>query len=58
MADSESIATSPKPELQPPCPTCGNPMWLVRLSQFDDHRDLRTFQCQVCEFIESVVKFR
>jgi len=59
MAQSQSIPISPKHELQPPCPTCGNPMWLVRLSQFDDDRDLRTFKCQVCEFTESViVQFR
>ena len=59
MAQSQSIAHSQKPELQPPCPTCGNPMWLFRLSQFDDDHDLRTFKCQVCEHTEStIVQFK
>jgi hypothetical protein len=49
----------PKPELQPPCPTCGNPMWLIRLSKFDKDKDLRTFRCIVCDCIESsVVEFK
>ena len=44
--------------LRPPCPKCGAPMWLMRLSAFDAH-DLRTFKCQVCEHTESMaVKFR
>jgi hypothetical protein len=30
-------------------------MWLVRLSKFDDANDLRTFKCQVCEYVESTV---
>jgi hypothetical protein len=42
-------------ELQPPCPTCGNPMWLTRLSKFDDANDLRTFKCQVCEHVETTI---
>ena len=59
MDQSQSILESTRPELQPPCPTCCNPMWLVRLSKFDDDRDLRTFKCQVCERTESmVVKFK
>jgi hypothetical protein len=32
-----------------------NPMWLTRLSKFDDANDLRTFKCQVCEHIETIV---
>ena len=55
MGQQQSIPDSPKSELQPPCPTCGSPMWLVRLSKFDDASDLRTFKCQVCERIESTV---
>ena len=51
---TKAMAASPA-ELQPPCPTCGNPMWLARLSKFDDTHDLRTFKCQVCERVESVV---
>jgi hypothetical protein len=44
---------------QPPCTKCGNPMWLVRLSSFDDDHDLRTFKCQVCLHSETVtVKFK
>jgi hypothetical protein len=30
-------------------------MWLMRLAQVDDDRDLRTFKCQVCELTESVI---
>ena len=49
----------PERGLQPPCPTCGVPMWLIRLSKFDEDQDLRTFKCQVCERTESmVVKFK
>ena len=37
---------SPNPEksgvtLQPPCSTCGSPMWLIGLSRVDDKHDLR-----------------
>jgi hypothetical protein len=55
MAQSHVIPGSPKSELQPPCAKCGAPMWLVRLSKFDDAHDLRTFKCQVCEHIQSAV---
>ena len=41
--------------LQPLCPTCGVPMWLIRLSKFEADSDLRTFKCQVCEHTESTV---
>jgi formate dehydrogenase maturation protein FdhE len=59
MAQSQPVPESPQSELQPPCPTCGVPMWLVRLSKFDGEQDLRTFKCQVCEHTESmVVKFK
>ena len=41
------------PELQPPCPLCGNPMWLTRLTAYRDAEELRTFKCQVCDHTES-----
>jgi hypothetical protein len=41
------------PTFQPPCPKCGTPMWLMRLSKLDDTRDLRTFKCHVCEHTEN-----
>jgi len=55
---------SPIPEksgvtLQPPCSTCGSPMWLIGLSRVDDKHDLRTFKCQVCEHKKNlIVQFR
>ena len=56
-----TIPSSEKPgtTFQPPCPTCGVPMWLLRLSQFSDDSDLRTFKCQVCGHTESrAVQFK
>jgi hypothetical protein len=38
---------------QPPCPLCGQPMWLMRLSSVDSESDLRTFDCQVCDHTET-----
>jgi transposase-like protein len=55
MAQPAPIGEKPGVTFQPPCPTCGNPMWLLRLSPFDDDRDLRTFKCQVCEFTETLI---
>ena len=49
----------PTSELQPPCPTCGNRMWLTRMSAYSDTKELRTFKCQVCERTECLtVKFK
>ena len=59
VAQSQPTASPPQRDLQPPCPTCGLPMWLVRRSSIDDDRDLRTFKCQVCEHTESaIIQFR
>jgi transposase-like protein len=56
MTDTQSHrAGPPVPELQPPCPICGKPMWLIRLGKFDDSKDLRTFRCQVCLHTHSKV---
>jgi hypothetical protein len=45
-------------DLQPPCPKCRNPMWLVRLTKYDDKHDLRSFECKVCEHSENrIVRF-
>jgi len=53
------IPEAPGVTFQPPCPTCGMPMWLTRLSKFDDAHDLRTFECKVCTHVESrVVDFK
>ena len=53
MAQSQSNPDTRKDVLQPPCPECGLPMWMVGLSTFKDDHDLRTFRCQVCEHTES-----
>jgi hypothetical protein len=59
MTQSQPVWDAPKTTLQPPRPTCGVPMWLVRLTPFKDDHDLRTFKCQVCDHTESrAVKFR
>jgi transposase-like protein len=59
MAQSQPIPGQRGIPLQPPCPTCGVPMWLIRLSPYAKGQDLRTFKCQVCERTESmVVKFK
>ena len=59
MAQSQPFPEPAKGVLQPPCPKCGLPMWLVNLSKVDLEHDLRTFECKVCEHTESaVVKFR
>lgn len=41
-----------EPRLQPPCPTCGSPMWLVRLEHpapADPAQDKLYFECKVCD---------
>ena len=59
MNQSQPVFDAPETTLQPPCPTCGAAMWLVRRSTFDGDHDLRTFKCQVCEYTETVkTKFR
>jgi hypothetical protein len=59
MAQSQSSFDEPKDILQPPCPSCGLPMWLVLLTPFTADHDMRTFKCQLCEHTESVaVKFK
>ena len=40
---------------QPPCPNCGLPMWLVRLVGHGEDRDLRNFECKVCDYTETRV---
>ena len=59
MTHPNPVSEAPGVTFQPPCPTCGNPMWLMRLSAFDADHDLRTFKCQVCGYTDSVVvKFK
>jgi len=59
MTQAHPIEEKPGVTFQTPCPKCGNPMWLVRLSKYDGTHDLRTFECRVCEYTESnVVEFR
>jgi hypothetical protein len=58
MAQSQ-LSDHSKPALQPPCPRCHSPMWLMRLAFVDSEHDRRTFECQVCEYTDHViVKFR
>jgi hypothetical protein len=59
MAQPNNPISEEPVTFQPPCPTCGNPMWLMRLSAFNEDHDLRTFRCQVCGYTDSmVVKFK
>lgn len=47
-------------QIRPACASCGQPAWLVRIEPAPepDH-DLRTFECSVCEAIQTMkVKFR
>ena len=34
---------------RPRCPSCGEPMWLVRVVQAGPHLSERRFQCASCE---------
>ena len=34
---------------RPRCPSCGEPMWLVRVAQIGPHLSKRTFECASCE---------
>ena len=59
MAQSLPISDQRTTLLQPPCPKCRAPMWLVQFCKVDADHDLRTFECKVCDHSESkVVKFR
>ena len=42
------------------CPTCGLPMFLLRIEPSDQvEHDVRTFECSTCAYAETVtVKFR
>ena len=58
MAQPNPIPEKVDVTFQPPCPKCGDPMWLVRLEPYDREHDQRTFECKVCAHSESrVVKF-
>ena len=59
MAQSQPVSDERKTLLQPPCPKCTAPMWLVQLSKVDSEHDLRTFECKVCDHTESkIIKFK
>jgi len=59
MAQSHPIPDAPGTFLQPPCPKCGNPMWMTRISKYNTDHDLRTFECKVCDHVESnIVEFK
>jgi hypothetical protein len=34
---------------RPRCPSCGEPMWLVRVVQIGSNLSERTFECASCE---------
>jgi hypothetical protein len=43
----------------PDCPTCGAPMFLMRIEPAKPDYDKRTFECPQClEQVTEVVKFR
>jgi len=37
------------------CPKCQTQMWLTVIAPDEKSDDLRTFQCQECEYEESIV---
>ena len=52
MAQFHSVSDSRKTILQPPCPHCGLPMWLVDVQHpvpGDLSKDKLYFECQVCD---------
>jgi hypothetical protein len=55
MPQSHSNSDTPKTILQPPCPDCGLPMWMMRLSALGKNQDVRMFQCQVCNHTDTVL---
>ena len=45
-------AGQPKPTvsvLRPPCPICGNTMWLVMIDSVKSDMETSTFRCEVCK---------
>ena len=54
------IHDPPKPIDQPPCPKCGEGMWLTRIEPTDKpDYDQRTFECPRCDHSETMtVKFK
>ena len=59
MAQPNSVSEKAGVTFQPPCPNCGQPMWLVRIAALDSTHDIRMFECKVCDHSESkVVEFR
>jgi hypothetical protein len=54
------IHDPPKPIDLPPCPKCGNRMWLARIEPTDKpDYDQRTFECPRCDHSETMmIKFK
>jgi ribosomal protein S27AE len=54
------IYDPPGPIDQPPCPKCGERMWLARIEPTDKpDYDQRTFECPRCEQSETMmVKYK
>jgi C4-type Zn-finger protein len=39
---------------RPRCPSCGEPMWLVRVVETGPHLSERMFECATCEMAKDV----
>ena len=54
-----SVMPQPRDLMTPPigqrrCPGCGVPMFLSEAEMTEVHEDLRTFECQLCSYAETV----
>ena len=55
MTDLQHVRTDPLPTGLPLCPKCGSPMGLTRIEPDSPGKDLRTFECERCQHIETLV---
>jgi hypothetical protein len=55
MTQPSRLSERPGVTFQRRCSVCGSPMWMTRISKYDNGHDLRTFECKVCDHSESLV---
>ena len=55
MIDTHNVKTEPPPTEHLWCPKCRHPMMLTRIEPDSPGKDLRTFECQQCQHIETLV---
>jgi ribosomal protein S27AE len=59
MPQSQSDHPPAYPVPRQSCPKCGELMFIARLERYDADHDQRTFQCIICDYVETtVVKFK